>query len=272
MFRRTKLLLLALVVGPGALAAQSTEPLFARLLADPREPGFFATYLWGRSRALASRLGSVGLGQTIGVFRKQHWELALAAGVFSQFNMGSPTNDLINTDYRVGLPVTYRRGAVATRLQIYHQSSHLGDEYLLHTGAKRVDLTFESAELIVSHDAARWRVYSGGEYAFKRSPSDLKPAVLRAGVEYRGVHPVVHVGHLAEGRLVAGLDVASIQVRDWQPAWSLVSGFEMSTPGAAPGSGWEWSILLHAYTGPTPYGQFYRDPLSSVGIGIAFAR
>jgi hypothetical protein len=40
----------------------------------------------------------------------------------------------------------------------------------------------------------------------------------------------------------------------------------------APGSdrrGPSWSVLLTAYRGPTPYGQFYRENLSSMGVGIA---
>jgi len=69
-------------------------------------------------------------------------------------------------------------------------------------------------------------------------------------------------------RLVAALDVAASQARGWLPGWSLVSGVEMTTPQSL----WHWSLLLRAYSGPTPYGQFYRDALSSIGAGIAFAR
>jgi hypothetical protein len=273
--RAAVVLLLALGAWPGAgagaAAAQTTDLRFPTLLADPREPAFFATYLWTRSPQLGSRLGAVGLGRTIPLVRTASWEVAIAAGVFSQFSMVSATNDLINTDYRVGLPFTYRRRGFATRFQLYHQSSHLGDEYLLHTGAQRSNLTFESAELLLAHEAVRWRAYGGGEYAFQHSPADLKPAALRAGLEYRGAHAVVRVGRFATGRVVAGLDVASAQVRAWQPGWSLVGGLEMSTPGALPGSTWRWRLLFKAYTGPTPYGQFYRDRLSSFGIGIVFA-
>lgn len=261
-------LLFGLMIGRIAAAAAQDVGAFPPLLASPREPAFFAAYVWDRSARLASRLATVGLGQTISLIESGRWEVAVAAGVFSQFNMDSRTNDLINADYLVGLPVVYRRGGFATRFQVYHQSSHLGDEYLLHTGTRRADLTFESAQLLVSHAGAAWRIYGGGEYAFSRSPSDLKPAVLRAGVEYRGAHPVAHVGRLTTGRLVAGIDVAAAQVRAWQPAWSLVSGLELTAPGSA----WHWSLLLKAYTGPTPFGQFYRDRLSSIGGGISFTR
>jgi hypothetical protein len=252
----------------GVATAQAPRADFAPLLASPREPAYFAAYLWGRSARLGSHLGAVGLGQTIGLIRVRNWDVAIAAGVFSQFRMESATNDLINTDYVVGIPVTYRGGGVATRFRLYHQSSHLGDEYLLRTGTRRTDLTFEAAELLISHEAAPWRVYGGGEYAFAHSPSDLKPGVLRAGIEYRAAHALVRLGRFVTGHLVAGLDVVSVETRRWQAGVSAVTGLELETLT----SGWSWSLLLKAYTGPTPYGQFYGDQLSSLGIGISFAR
>ena len=271
--RNVGLLVAAVVVlGFAEGSAQGRgDGAFQPLLADPKEPQFFATYLWDRSPRLGSRLASVGFGQTISLVRESDWELAIAAGVFSQFNMQSATNDLINTDYLVGLPLTYRHGSWATRFRLYHQSSHLGDEYLLHTNAQRVDLTFEAAELLVSKAIANWRVYGGGEYLFAHSPADLAPGVLHGGLEYRQPEALVHFGRFATGRLVAGLDARSVQDRQWQVGWSLVTGLELADPAAAAGSGWRWRVLLKAYTGPSPYGEFYRDPVSSLGLGIGFA-
>src|SRR5258706_1566876 len=82
----------ALVAGGGPSA------LFQPLVADPNEPQFFATYLWARSPRLASRLGSVGFGQTIGLVGGPDWQVAITAGVVSQINMGSSNTDLLNTD------------------------------------------------------------------------------------------------------------------------------------------------------------------------------
>jgi len=58
-------LVAAMVIAQAGAAVQA--PLFQPLLADPQEPQFFAGYLWARSPRLASRLGTVGFGQTIGV-------------------------------------------------------------------------------------------------------------------------------------------------------------------------------------------------------------
>ena len=182
---------------------------------------------------------------------------------------GLPT-DLLNTDYHIGLPVTYRRGAFATRFRIFHESSHLGDEYLVHTHAQRVDLTFQAVELLVADEASRWRVYGGGVYVFAHSPADLKPGVLHAGLEYHQPHSLLRLGRFATGRLVAGLDAKAMQEHKWQVGWSLVTGLELGDPVVALGSGRRCSVLLKAYTGPAPYGEFYRDYVSSVGVGIGF--
>lgn len=103
--------------------------------------------------------------------------------------------------------------ALATRLRLFHQSSHLGDEYMVHTNARRIDLTFQAVELLVATEMSPWRVYGGGDYVFAHSPTDLKPGVLHGGLEFR-------------------------QAR--------------------------------SYTGPAPYGEFYRDHVSSVGVGVGF--
>ncbi|PYO97451.1 MAG: hypothetical protein DMD61_12280 [Gemmatimonadetes bacterium] len=258
--------------GPGGQGGPGGPPtvMFRPLLADPQEPRFFATYLWARSPRLGPRLGSVGLGQTIGLVRGRDWQLAIAAGVFSEFNMRSSTTDLLNTDYIVGLPLTYRKGSWATRLRVYHQSSHLGDEYMLHTHAQRVDLTFQAVELLVANEGSRWRVYGGGDYAFAHKPTDLKPGVLHGGLEYRQPRPLLRLGSLTTGRFVAGLDAKSVQDHEWQVGWSLVAGLELGDPQAPAGSSWRWSVLLKAYTGPSPYGEFYRDHVSSAGVGVGF--
>lgn len=278
---RTRLVVLqlgvAMVITQARAAVQAPVPrersaavLFQPLLADPNEPRFFATYLWTRSPRLASRLGSVGLGQTIGLLRGRDWQLGIGAAVFSEFNMQSSTTDLLNTDYVVGLPLTYRRGSLATRLRLFHQSSHLGDEYMAHTNARRIDLTFQAVELLVARETTRWRVYGGGDYVFAHSPTDLKPGVLQGGLEFRQPGSLLRLGRGAAGRFVAGLDVKSIQDRNWQLGWSMVSGLELGDPLADPGSGWRWSILLKAYSGPAPYGEFYRDYVSSLGVGVGF--
>src|SRR3989475_10056171 len=133
---------------------------------------------------------------------------------------------------------------MALRFRLYHQFSHLGDEYMLHAHAQRVDLSFEAAELLLSRELAHWRVYGGGEYLFTHSPADLKPGVLHAGLEYRQPGSLVRLGRLAAGRLVAALDGRSVQDRGWQIGWGFVTRLRPAAPLLLPGAGGRGGPLL----------------------------
>src|SRR4029078_5259785 len=143
----------------------------------------------GGRRALD--LATIGIGDAFGLGR---WngsnpgdgvQLSLAAGVFAQFDLDSVSYYLLNADYVFGLPLTIRKGAFSTRLRVYHQSSHLGDEYLLREPPERrnrINLSFESAEMILSIDAKALRFYGGGELLLRREPKDLERYVAHGGV------------------------------------------------------------------------------------------
>lgn len=81
-------------------------------------------------------------------------QVSLFGVVFSQFNLDASSADLLNADYLVGPMLTYRRGPWSARFRIYHQSSHLGDEFLLNyglaNGVQRQNLIIEALDLIVS--------------------------------------------------------------------------------------------------------------------------
>ena len=277
---------LRILLGLGALAASSLpaqgppQPLpegqlFQPLLADPKQPHFFAAWLWVTSPLITSQVASVGLGEDIGLVRGPHhqWQLSVAAGVFSQFNEETPSNDLINTDFIIGFPLTYRRNAFSARARLYHQSSHLGDEFILHNNPTRVNLSFEALELLGSWDFASLRAYGGGEYIVRHEPADLKPGLLHAGLEYRGPATGVRLGRLGEGRVIAALDAKSSQERAWQTGWSARAGIEFAPPPSAttPESRRRLSVQLQAYSGPAAYGQFYLENVKSVGLGLHFS-
>lgn len=255
------------VVAPGPMAhAQSATRDFAPLIADPKQPHFFAAWLWVTSPIVTGQVSSIGLGEDISLARSVsgHWEVSVAAGVFSQFNMRTSSNDLLNTDFTIGIPVAYHRSATSLRVKLYHQSSHLGDEFILATNPARVNLSFEALELLVSRDVGAVRAYGGGEYIVRHEPADLKPGLLHAGVEFR------QAGGPRRGRLIAAIDAKSSQERKWRVGWSGRLGWEFRiTIGGATVR--PFSVQLQGYTGPAPYGQFYQENVRSVGVGIHLA-
>jgi hypothetical protein len=196
---------LLLSVVASACAAQSVRPrftllprgdVFAPLLADPKQPEFLAGIVRLRSSIRSTTVGAAAFGENIGAVR---WagagvcdgiQIGLAGGVFAQFDLAAASIDLLNADYLISLPVTYRRASWSFRVRVYHQSSHLGDEYLLQAQPRRVNLSFESVESIVARDLAAWRLYGGGEYVLRHEPADLAHGSLHGGgssiIKHRG--------------------------------------------------------------------------------------
>jgi hypothetical protein len=265
-------------VAPAAAQQDEGEALprgdvFLPLAADPKQPQFFGALLWATGSDTTTHLSSIGLGESIGLIRGRagRWQLSLATGVFSQFEMRAPSYNLLNSDFIVGLPFTWRRGAWSARARLYHQSSHLGDEFLIAANPERVNLSFEALELLASFEAGPWRAYGGGERLIRRDPAALKPGLLHAGIEFRGATPLVRVGRLGAGRVLAAMDVKAAEQRKWQLAWSARAGIEFGPLRGGRDAGRRWSVQLHGFDGPAPYGQFYGTNVRALGAGLHFS-
>ncbi|MBA3731557.1 MAG: DUF1207 domain-containing protein, partial [Gammaproteobacteria bacterium] len=170
----------------GALPAGE---LFPPLLADPRQPRFAAHYQAHDIPGAGFNAGLAAIGDSFALARAAtragRFELGIQAGIFSLFNLDTASLNLINTDFVIGFPVSYRRGAFSARGRVYHQSSHLGDEFLLgNPGVERINLSYEDAELLLAYDLPGIRVYGGGGYIFAANPG-LDPAHWHAGLETR---------------------------------------------------------------------------------------
>jgi hypothetical protein len=192
--------------------------------------------------------------------------------VFAQFDLATTSYDLLNADYIIGLPVTFRHGWFSTRVRIYHQSSHLGDEYLLREPPDRQDrenLSFESLEWLLSADASAFRLYAGGEYLFHRTPDDLEQYVAHGGLELRPDFRVIPLGSLGGFRFVAAGDVKSSGEHDWKPAVSARAGLEYDRAGKTTAAR-RWGVYAEFYDGPSPYGQFFREKVRLAGFGFHF--
>jgi hypothetical protein len=183
--------------------------------------------------------------------------------VFSQFALDAPSDDILNADYIAGVPVTFRFRSFSARARVYHQSSHLGDELLLRpdTTIQRENLSFESAELILSQDLGVLRLYAGGEYLFHRSPSTLDQLLAHAGAELRA-------GPARGARFVVAVDVKSTEQQDWDPAVSVRAGIEIAWWRRTDHPPRLTSIVGEFYDGPSPYGQFFLESIRYFGAGF----
>jgi hypothetical protein len=253
--------------------------VFCPLLADPKGQRSFVSYLRETSDDGDMDVGSVGISDAFGLVRVggskpgNGFQMSINGSVFAQFDLGVPSYDLINADYIIGIPITIRGGPFSTRLRLYHQSSHLGDEFLLRENNPtfaRENISFESAEMLLSLDGGPVRVYGGGEYLLRRDPKDLERYVAHGGLELRPARRLVRFGSVAGVRFVAGGDVKASQEQDWKPAISVRTGFEFDRPRDTDPPGRRWGLLGEAYHGPSPYGQFFRRDVRYYGVGVHF--
>ena len=240
------------------------QELFGPLLADPRQPRFSVSYLHYRSSASKFSAASAAFGEYFGLAsgffgNSGSSQIGIQGGVFALFNLNAPSSDLINADYWIGLPISYRRGPWSYQLRIYHQSSHLGDEFILgNPGVNRVNLSYEDAKFLASYEWERWRLYGGGGYLLHSEP-ELAPKHLQGGAEY--------IKTRAAGRfsLIAAVDVQASEELDWRRSSSYQVGYELrsDSPRRA-------RLMLEHFRGHSPNGQFYREPLRYTGLGLYF--
>ena len=254
--------------------------VFCPLLADPKGQRSFVSYLIETNDDKKdAQVGSVGISDAFGLLRfggsrpGDGFQISIMGSVFAQFDLDVSSYDLINADYVIGIPITIRRGVFSTRLRVFHQSSHLGDEFVLRENNpdfERENISYEAAEMLLSLDGGPLRVYGGGEYLLRRDPSDLERYVAHGGIELRPARRIVRFGSLAGVRFVAAGDLKASEQQDWKPAISVRTGFEFDRPRDTDPPARRWGLLFEAYDGPSPYGQFFRRDVRYLGAGIHF--
>lgn len=250
--------------------------LFAGPLADQKQPRFHTTWQSWHTSAGRFDIASVGFGENFGLVRWPRgsegdgWQVGISGAVFAVFNLDSRSIDLLNADYYAGFPISYRSGAWSGRLRLLHQSSHLGDEFLLQLQdpqpvpqAERINLSFEAAELLGSYDKDGARLYFGGMRIVTSEPRGLGRQRFQAGAEFRG-NPV----HWRTSRIVAGLDVQSWNETGWERDLSVKVGLMFRSPY---GDARSLQALLEYYNGHAPHGQFFTVEVEYFGIGVAYA-
>jgi hypothetical protein len=258
------------------LVAFPQDQIFCPTVADPKEPRSFVSLLRGTFRSLddpsgrGTTIASVGLGDSFGLVRwggpqpNEGVQLDVVGSIFAQFDLGAPSNDLINADYLIGLPLTFRRRGFSTRLRVYHQSSHLGDEFLLRSeDIDRENLSFEAVEFLVSQEVRPLRVYAGLERIYRREPDTLPSKLFHGGAELR-------TGRAGPIQLVGGVDLKATDLHNWSPAISARMGLEFIRYGPEDHPGRLVTLMLELYQGPSPYGQFFQDDISYIGLGLHF--
>lgn len=252
---------------------------FRPLLAAPREVDLRGSLVVADRRAPAgadfegSNLeAEVVLGHRIGVVRLRPEDrggpeivLGFEVGAFNRFALETSEKDLIGVDYRVGLPLSLRKGPWSGRLVLLHESSHLGDDFIVRFGAPepRRQVTRDGFELTVARELApALRVYGGADLNFHANPG-VERVAARGGLEWDpvpGRTPEAGESGLQLWPFAAGnLELTS------ETSGAAVTG---AAGLALRVSGMTLRLEARGHTGPSPLDQLDGRDEEFLGLGL----
>lgn len=253
----------------GTFQAFPRGHLFQPLLADPKEPRFFFSFREYERSAGRMHVGVIGFGESFALFRRaggcanDGLQLDIVGGGVARFVLDESRNDLLDADYNVALPLSWRRGNWSLRTRIYHESAHLGEDELFRVGsADRLKRSYEAGDLLISFDEEKWRVYFGGEYFFRHHPQ-IDHLGLHLGTEYYGPRVVFE----GAARWVTALDVKAYEEFGYEADLSFRTGLSFG--------GWQTNqnyiqLMLEWYDGHANTGVLFDEEYRYIGAAIYF--
>jgi hypothetical protein len=121
-----------------------TGLLYKLYLASDREPRVGSELVYQRNQGwlwdstVGARVGLLRYG-TANEFLPQGWQLDADAAAFPRLD---EDRNLVECDYRIGIPLTTRQGPWEQKISYVHTCSHIGDLYLLANPTfPRIDYT-----------------------------------------------------------------------------------------------------------------------------------
>lgn len=258
---------------------------FAALVADPLEPrmavGLMRTNLFERAGEGRERgeftfpdpedsardvEAATAIGGSIPLLQLAEWPgrggivASAQIGVFSRFRIEYPSRDDVGQDWFVGMPFEFAYDKLSGRFRIMHRSSHIGDELVEVTGARRIEFGGEFADLLLAYEVLEGaRAYGGGTWNF-RSYTERLPALRARDMHdtfalQAGIDAAVYPWSAGRTGLIGGVDWQSAQRIGWKSQFSVAGGFAARVP-----NGQGTKLLLRYFHGPSSVGEFFMTP------------
>jgi hypothetical protein len=218
-----------------------TAVLFQPMIADPRQVIYSIGYRGG-DKIVGKNVVPISLGDDFPIFRwfdvfRWHGDLQIGieACIWSIFDI-HPKNDvcggtaLFNTDFYVGLPLTYAINKWAWRFRVYHISSHLGDEFLVnHPWFCRKNPSYEATDFFFSYQAYGWlRLYGGPGYILHSDHTfPMKHCYIEYGFETSFLGTKIYY-HKLYGCFFLGTFWRNYQLNNFNIDGTYVFGYEWS--------------------------------------------
>jgi hypothetical protein len=268
---RRALCTLLLAAVPPASAQQRLFPSVASFelpQASPRVFGIAGRVLLvdrADSRFGAKPEGEVALGENFPILTLRGGRRPIVLGfgsqVYGRFSLADSRTALISNDWVVGVNATASLAAWDLTVELFHESSHLGDEYRERFAARRLDWTREVAAAWASWRRGVWRLTGSVSYVLLDELGLARPGGALAA-DYHG-RPARLLG--ARVRAVGGVFLGAQAATDWRVSTSAKLGVAFGGLGRR-----EVALALIAHDGLSTQRQFFRRESRYAGLEVRF--
>lgn len=247
---------------------------FTPLLADPRQPtsnlSFFTFSNEGYGQfngTFGADLGIVRIeSQTKGIQRSI--QIGIMGAGFSRFALVDSAAQLIDTDYVIGVPVTFRIDNFSARIYFYHESSHIGEDYTKLTGfVPTSNFGQEILQVTPSWDVNRHlRLYGGVSYRIVELgnyPTIGDSLILQGGFEVYG-----NRWKKVQARGYIAFNIESMGLTGYTPS----EDFQIGVLFHRPGSYFQVRPAFDFFNGYSPMGDlpFLKETYGEMGVYFDF--
>jgi len=237
--------------------------LYPAYLAGGRESRFASHWMyemdtgWLWDGTLGAHVGLLRHG-THDPLRAEGWQLDVEGAAFPRLTLNFP-NELVSVDFRVGVPLTHRRGPLETKFGYYHLSSHLGDEHMVYYHT--LDRINYARDVIIAAIALRpnenLRLYAEAGWAFL-CDGGSEPWEFQFGIDYSPARPT--------GVIPAPFFAVNTRIReevDFGGNFTVQTGMQWRSD-----SGRLFRAGLHYFNGKTDQYQFFTEHEQQIGFGM----
>lgn len=246
------------------------SPFFPTMLAQPHMLGYSAGYrTYDKVFKLAVLPVSIGDQFSLYQFKTVkygHLYFGMEACVWAIFEARAKSLSLINADYYVAFPFTYINDPFAARLRVYHQSSHLGDEYLLENEICRLNPSMEVIDLTLSYDFyPHLTGFLGYGYVMRSDDSyKVKPNNVFYGFNYFFDYLKVCI-FKGEATPYFAAFFQNNENNNWGLDSTITLGYQWNKP-----CGHKLRAFIEAHDGYEPEGQFSKKKTRYFAIKIMY--
>jgi uncharacterized protein DUF1207 len=220
----------------------------------------------GDSRFGEEREGEAILGENFPLVALKRGSRPIVLGfgsqVYGRFSLADAKSTLISLDWLAGINTTALLGAWALTLELYHESSHLGDEYGDRFHITRLDWTREVLTAWLAYSLGQLRLTGGASYVFQDKLSLPKPAGS-VGVDFRGK---ARPDGVVSIQPVLGIFTEATSATRWRLSTSAKLGMVAATSGRSR----QFGMALIAHDGLSTQRQFFRQESRYLGVEVRF--